>query len=303
MDKSKPVYQKLVDQQIAVLRVVSYIIVVFMSLLLLMVYSVFGIKQNLPAIMSLYIIGVFFNIVLLFVHKKAYLTYIILISITFVELSALILATGGILSPIVLVLITLPWFAFYTSRKQGRIWFVICFLAIIVIYRASYFGLPVTNFVAENYRTIFLLIIVLFVLVLTSVYMLLVKQDISNSHKAISFKKKELEEQTERMDNLIMLFNYTDELMCVVNIETMVFVEVNPMFKLLLGYELSELRGESVKKVLKDSSLPTLSALKDGEKTSFDSPVLCKNGEQKIVNWLATVRGGKLYIYGRSSSK
>jgi PAS domain-containing protein len=303
MDKSKPVYQKLVDQQIAVLRVVSYIIVVFMSLLLLMVYSVFGIKQNLPAIMSLYIIGVFVNIVLLFVHKKAYLTYIILISITFVELSALILATGGILSPIVLVLITLPWFAFYTSRKQGRIWFVICFLAIIVIYRASYFGLPVTNFVAENYRTIFLLIIVLFVLVLTSVYMLLVKQDISNSHKSISFKKKELEEQTERMDNLIMLFNYTDELMCVVNIETMVFVEVNPMFKLLLGYELSELRGESVKKVLKDSSLPTLSALKDGEKTSFDSPVLCKNGEQKIVNWLATVRGGKLYIYGRSSSK
>ncbi|HSY76256.1 MAG TPA: hypothetical protein VK890_05330 [Bacteroidia bacterium] len=298
-----PVFQKLVDQQIAVLRIISYIIVGFISLLFVMVYTAFGIKQTLPIIMLPYDAAVLINILLLFVHKKAYLTYIILISFTFAELMALILVSGGIYSPIVLILITLSWFAFYTSRKQGKLWFVICFVSIIAIYNAAYFNIPVSNIVPEKYRTLFLFIIILFVLFLTSVYLLMVKQDVSNAHKSFSHAKKDIEEKNKRMENLVMLVNYSVELMCVIDINNMVFDEVNPEFKISLGYELSQLRGESVKKLLKDSIIPILAAVKEGEKISFDTPILCRSGPEKMVSWLAIAQNGKLYTYGRSTGK
>jgi hypothetical protein len=300
---TKPVFQDLVDQQISVLRVISTIIVVFMSALLITLYTVWGIKLTLPGIIIPYIVGVFLNIISLPLHKKAFITYLVLIGITFIELIALSLVTGGILSPIVLIIVTLPGFAFYTSRKQGRIWFAICLLATVFLYRADYFSVTVSNIIPDNFRTLLYFIFFLFVLFLTSVYLLLVKQDVSKAHKAISNAAKDLEEKNKRMENLIMLVNYSTELMCVIDRNTLVFDEVNPVFKISLGYELAQLRGEPAKKILKDELLPMLAAVKDGEEARYESPVLCRNGEQKMISWQSIAKNGKLYTYGRNITK
>jgi hypothetical protein len=300
---TKPVFQDLVDQQISVLRVISSIIVVFMSALLITLYTIWGIKLTLPGIIIPYILAVFLNIVSLPLHKKAFITYLVLIGVTFIELIALSLVTGGILSPIVLIIVTLPGFAFYTSRKQGRIWFAICLLATIFLYRADYFNVTVRNIIPDNFHELLFFIFFLFVLFLTSVYLLLVKQDVSKAHKAISNAAKDLEEKNKRMENLIMLVNYSTELMCVIDRSTLVFDEVNPVFKIALGYELAQLRGESIKKLMKDDLLPMLSAVKDGEEARYESPVLCRNGEQKMINWQSIAKNGKLYTYGRSIIK
>jgi len=297
---TKPVFQDLVKQQIAVLRSTSFTIVVFMPSLLLLLYGAFGIKEKLPAIIWPYTAGILINILTLNLHKKAYITYIVLISITLVELIALILVTGGIFSPIVLVLATLPGFAFYTSRKQGRLWFGICLVAILFIYNVDYFNIPVSQIVPEKYRAPFLFIILLLVLFLISTYMQLVKQDISKTHKSFNIASNDLEEKNQRMNYLLMLVNYSMELMCVIDMKTMTFDEVNPGFKVSLGYELSQLRGEPIKTLMKDDpSYALLSNIKEGDKLTFEGAMTCRNGEQKKISWQTVAKNGKFYTYGR----
>jgi hypothetical protein len=266
-------------------------------------YGGFGIKERLPVVILPYILGVLANILLMPVHNKPYITYIVLISITFTELLALIMITGGIMSPILLIVIILPVFAFYTSRKQGKIWFVICFLAVLFVYNLNRFNIPVTDIISPQYHATMYFIVMLIVLVLTSVYLMLVKQDISRAHKSFGAAKKDLEEKNKSMENLIMLVNYSAELMCVIDQATLTFDEVNPVYKVLLGYELSELRGAKAGMILKDEVLPKLSTMGDDEVTSFDCKVLCRNGEEKVFNWLVTAKKGKLYTYGRNVAK
>jgi len=294
---TKPVFQDLVDQQIAVLRTTSILVICFMPSFLLALYYGFGITEKLPAIILSYVAIVLVNILLLFLHKNAVITYLVLITSTYAEIVGLTLVTGGILSPMVFILVILPVFAFYTSRKQGRFWFVVCFLSAVLLYNTNYFHIPVTNVVPDKYHALLLFIIVLFVTVLTSLYLNLVKQDVSRAHKSINTANKSLEEKSKRMENLILLVNYCTELMCVIDIKTLTFDEVNPVFKLLLGYELSLLRGEPVSKILKDEVLPLLSAATEDEVISFSSGVLCRNGEEKFFSWSAVAKNGKLYAY------
>ncbi len=297
---AKPVFEDLVKQQIAVLRSTSLTIVIFMPSLLLLLSSAFGIKEKLPAIIWPYVIGTLINILSLNLHKKAYITYVVLISLTLIEIIAFILVTGGIYSPVILILATLPGFAFYTSRKQGRIWFCICLLAILFIYNVNYFNIPVSQVVAEKYRAPFLFIILLLVLFLISTYMQLVKQDISKTHKSFNTASKDLEEKNIRMNYLLMLVNYSMELMCVIDMKTMTFDEVNPGFKVSLGYELSQLRGEPIKTLMKDDpSYTLLSNIKEGDKLTFEGAMTCRNGEQKKISWQTVAKNGKFYTYGR----
>jgi|GEM_PF-1737983 hypothetical protein len=296
---SKPLYQDLVNQQIAVLRATSFIAIGFIFLILVVIYTVFGITQVMPEIMLAFIVGTLINILLLPVHKKPFITYIVLIGLSFAELIGIILVTGGLSSPMILVLVTIPGFAFYTSRKQGKIWFVICILAILIIYNAERFNIPITNIVSDKFLPRFVFLIILFATVLNSVYLLLVKTDVSKAHKSFSNASKDLEEKSKRMENLIMLVNNSTELMCVIDLPTMTFDELNPLFKILLGYELSELKGQPAKNIMKDESILLLSALRENGVIMFDSKMLCKSGEEKSISWSATARNGKLYTYGR----
>ena len=298
----KSVFQDLLTQQINVLKAISYMVIGFMAAYLGMFYYVFNITESFPYIILPYIFAVLINILVLPLHKKAYITYYSLIVLTFIEVLTFIIFTGGLISPFMFVLIGLPAFAFYTSRKQGKIWFVICSLAVIVMFQPNYFGISISNIIPERYRNIVFLFNILYVLILNSLYTLLTKREALKVHKSHNSLAMDLKGKSKRLENMVMLVNYSTELMCVIDIGNLTFDEVNPVFKLELGYELSELRDQHVRKLLKDESLPILAAAKEDEVLAFVSRVLCLNGDVRIYSWLAVAKNGKLYASARDIS-
>src|ERR1035437_2162183 len=152
---AKPIFTNLLNQQIAVMKAISFSAAIFISLLVALFYYIFGMPPFLPTIMLSYVAIIFLNILVLPYHNRAYLTFYILIIATHLELMAIACVTGGIFSPIVFILIMLPSFAFYTSYKQGKIWFVIAVLSMILLYNADTFGILVSNIVSDKFKVHF----------------------------------------------------------------------------------------------------------------------------------------------------
>jgi hypothetical protein len=299
---SKSVFQDLLTQQINVLKAISYMVVAFMAAYLGLLYFVFNLSDSFLYIILPYIFGVIVNILLLPLHKKPYITYYALIIMTFSEVMTFIILTGGMASPFMFVLIGLPAFAFYTSRKQGKIWFVICSMAVLIVFKADYFGIPISNIIPEQYWNLVLLFNILYVLTLNSIYTLLTKREALKVHKSHNSMAVDLKGKSKRLENMVMLVNYSTELMCVIDMDDLTFDEVNPMFKLALGYELSELRDKHVGILLKDESLPLLSSAEEDQLLEFVSSVLCLNGEIRLYSWLVVAKSGKLYASARDVS-
>ncbi len=200
------------------------------------------------------------------------------------------------------ILISLPAFAFYTSRKQGKIWFVICSIAVLIIFQSDYFGIPISNIIPARFQNWILLFNILYVLILNSTYTLLSKREALKVHKSHSNLAVDLKGKSKRLENMVMLVNYSTELMCVIDVNNLTFDEVNPMFKLALGYELSELRDQHVRILLKDESIPFLSSAQEDQLVEFVSSVLCLGGEIRTYSWLAVAKNGKLYASARDIS-
>lgn len=302
MDKEKSVFQDLLTQQINVLKAISYLVVAFMSVYLGLLYFGFGLTETFHTIILPYIFGVIINIVLLRFHKKPYITYYALIIMTFADVMTTTVLTGGLSSPFMFVLIGLPAFAFYTSRKQGKLWFVICVIAVLVVLQADYFGIPVSNIIPEKFQNILLTFNIVFVLILNSTFSLLSKREAMKVHKSHNTLAVDLKGKSKRLENMVMLVNYSTELMCVIDSKNLTFDEVNPVFKLDLGYELSELRDQHVRILLKDEFIPMLSSAEEDQVVTFESPVLCLSGDIRIYSWIVVAKNGKLYASARDIS-
>lgn len=301
-NKEKSVFQDLLTQQINVLKTITYLVVVFMSLYLGLLYFGFGLTETFHQIVLPYILLLIVNILVLPLHKKPYITYFALIIATFLNNFVLTILTGGLSSPFMFIMIGLPAFAFYTSRRQGKMWFVISALSVLVIFQSTYFGISISNIVPEKFQNILLTFNILFVLVLNSTFSLLSKREAMKVHKSHNSLAVDLRGKSKRLENMVMLVNYSTELMCVIDLENLTFDEVNPMFKLALGYELSELRDQHVRILLKDESIPYLASAKEDELVEFVSSVMCLNGDIRAYSWLAVAKNGKLYASARDVS-
>ncbi len=299
---SKQVFQDLLTQQIDTLKTVSYFVVAFMSAYLVLLYYIFGLTDTFHFIIIPYILGIIINIVLLPYHQKPYITYFALIIMTFADAMAIVMLTGGLSSPTMFFLISLPAYAFYTSRKQGKLWFVICALAVLFLFQANYFGIPISNIIPPKFRTILLFFNILFVITQSFFYSMFAKRETLKVHQSHSNLALDLKGKSKRLENMVLLVNYSTELMCVIDIQNLTFDEVNPAFKLALGYELSELRDQHLRILLKDEFIPLLSNAEEDEVTAFECPVLCLNGDIKIYSWLAVAKNGKLYASARDIS-
>lgn len=273
-----------------------------MSVYLGLLYFGFGLTETFHIIILPYIFGVIINIVLLPLHKKPYITYYALIIMTFADVITTTILTGGLSSPFMFVLIGLPAFAFYTSRKQGKLWFVICVIAVLVVFQADYFGIPISNVIPAKFHNLLLTFNILFVLILNSTFSLLSKREAMKVHKSHNSLAIDLKGKSKRLENMVMLVNYSTELMCVIDSKNLTFDEVNPVFKLDLGYELSELRDQHVRILLKDEFIPMLSSATEEEVVAFESPVLCLNGDIRIYSWIVVAKNSKLYASARDIS-
>lgn len=293
------IFKDLLTQQINVMKAVSYLAIVFMTGYLALLYYGFELTKVFPLITIPYILVLLVNILLLPIHKRPYITYHSLIIATFLMLFAQVLFTGGIKSPVIYVISLLPAFAFYTSERQGKVWFVICMITILLVYRAESLGIPVTNLIKREYQYTYMFITLAFVLILNSTYTFLSKKESMKIHKSHSTLEVDLKGKSNRLENMVMLVNYSTELMCVIDKNNLSFDEVNPVFKLSLGYELSELRENSVRVLMKDESISFLSNAKEDETVEFVSQVLCLNGDVKLFSWIVVEKKGKLYASAR----
>ena len=194
-----PVFKDLLTQQINVMKAISYLAIAFMVVYLLLLYYGFGLTEVFPLITIPYILVLLVNILLLPYHQRPYITYHSLIIATFFMLTAQMLFSGGISSPAMYNFVLLPAFAFYTSRKQGKVWFVICLLTILTIYRAESFGIPILNLVHDEYQNTFMFVNIAFVLLLNSTYTLLSKKEAMKVHKSHSTLEVDLKGKSKRI--------------------------------------------------------------------------------------------------------
>lgn len=298
----KAVFKDLLTQQVNVLRTISYLAASFMAAYLGVLYFGFGIKNQIPAIILFYVVGILVNILLFPLHKRAYITYYALIIMTWVHMFTMLIHTGGMISPFMFVLISLPAYAFYTSRSQGKIWFVITTITVLVVFQADKLGIPVKNIIPEYYFNTLVLFNFMFILIQNSVYTLLSKREALKVHKSRTSLELDLKGKSKRLENMVMLVNYSTELMCVIDQKELTFDELNPTFKIELGYELSELRDKHVSTLLKEETIPFLSSAQEDQLLEFVSSVLTLSGEIKLYSWLVVAKNGKLYASARDIS-
>ncbi len=299
---------KLLKQQTVVLKGVSYTVAVCFAIFSVFLYKALGEESNMSYLFFAYVGGLLLNLMALKFHNKAMVAYQVMIYISYAMTVVFILYTGGIESPAVFILCTLPIGAFNTSRKQGKIWVGIALVSFIVLYYSEFFGIPVNNVIPEQHRNIFHLSMILFIFSLITVFSIIFKYSSYNLYRAHSFASGQLEEKKKRLDNLINLVNHTPVLMCVIDLRSLTFIEVNPYFKQELRYELIEMRGRKISDIIKEESLPA--ELKTGggkiaedQRINFNCLVLYKTGEEKSYHWNAIAKRGKLYANAREMVK
>lgn len=302
--KQKPVFKELLERQVLVIKIVSYSVALFFAIVLVIIYLGYDIRHPLITISFGYTIALLTNVLLYRVHNKHFLTYQVLIILSYLEMIALICFTGGIVSPAIFVLSVFPIAAFSTSRKQGSYWSVLVLLSILILYGADNFSIPVKSIVSAERQNIFFLAVAFFAMALSITISYLVNRSTFAVHRAFNRDSSELEEKRKRLDNIIMLVNYSTDLMCVVDLQTLTFDEVNPMFNMLLEYELSEVRGKKITDFINADSLPAIltsdqDTIKDDQLIEFNSKITSKYGKEIFVHWTAIAKDGKLYANAR----
>ncbi|PCJ77856.1 MAG: hypothetical protein COA57_16510 [Flavobacteriales bacterium] len=294
--------EEMFEQQVKVLIIISCIIVLFILSFTFFTYKVVPEESALISMCILYAAIILLSLFSLRFYQKAFHIYMLIIVVSFFMLIMLTLYTGGLYSPVVFILCTIPIGAYNTSRKQGKTWVAIILLAIIFLYKAESWEL-VRSIVPEDYHFAFLLGIVLFVFGLITIYSIILKNASYQAFRSYNMSSVELEEKTKRLDNLVMFFNRTPALMCVIDLQNLTFEEVNPHFKLELGYELIELRGQHISNVFIEKSVPAelnelKSDVKEGKRYSFVATLKSKTGKERPFDFNAVVQRKKLFATG-----
>ncbi|MBD3165974.1 PAS domain S-box protein, partial [bacterium] len=115
-----------------------------------------------------------------------------------------------------------------------------------------------------------------------------------------------LQDNTERVkaeEALARISSMASELICVADINTATFLQINPAFQRVLGYTESELLGTSFLDFIHpDDVQPTISILEDklqkgAEVISFENRYICKDGSIRTLVWNSHPRPeeGKTY--------
>ena len=298
----------LLQQQTVVLKGISYTVAVCFAIFSVFIYYALNEESYMPYMFFAYVVALLLNLLAMKYHHKAMLAYQIMIYISYAMTIAFVLHTGGLASPAVFILCTMPIGAFNTSRKQGKIWVGIALISIIILFYAENLGIPVRNIIPENHRHFFLLTMIISVFALITVFSIIFKYSSYNLYRAHNLASEQLEDKKRRLDNLINLVNHTPVLMCVIDLNILTFIEVNPYFKQELRYELVEVRGRKISDIIREETLPPELKtkgvpLKEDQRISFECTVLYKTGAEKNYQWNAIAKRGKLYANAREISK
>ena len=300
---AKYVYQELLDRQTKVTKIAGYAIVGFFALIYVLAKYLFGFEHALVNITAGFLVLTVINLLLLEWHKKVFVTYQLLIFLSYAIIVALAWYTGGLNSPAIFILTLCPVAAFSTSKKQGLIWSTITFCTIIAILINKHVPPSV---ITSEMQTSFSLFSIMFVLSLAILISYLVNRSTFDVHRAFNRDSKELKDKSLRLENLTTLLNYSNDLMCVVDLGTLTIDDLNPVFKLKLGYELSEVRGGELFTFVNEDDntrrvISEIKLLKDNQVMEFSCNMKCKDGTNKIYKWVGIAKNGKMHASARES--
>lgn len=118
-------------------------------------------------------------------------------------------------------------------------------------------------------------------------------------------QKTELEEKNEQLENLTLLIQNADDLMCILEGSSLEIHASNPAWQKYLGYTKGELTNapfykfvgsgaDELKRKLGQTLLDTEKLL------DFESQMLKKTGEQEWFDWTFVFKNGKWYASGRN---
>ena len=233
MAQAKYVYQDLLDRQIRVTNMVGYSIVLFFAIIYLISRFALNLEHPLVNITLGFTIASLANLLLYKVHKKIYLTYQFIIIMTFLVILILTWYTGGLRSPAIFILVVIPVAAFSTSKKQGAGWSVVVFVTAILMM-LSESSLPESIISSEN-EVRFTSIVIFFTFGVIVLISYLVNESAFSTHRKLDRDRTQLEEKSVRLENLTTLLNYSNDLMCIIEQDTLSINDLNPVFKLHLG--------------------------------------------------------------------
>jgi hypothetical protein len=221
---------------------------------------------------------------------------------TFLVILVLSWYTGGLRSPAIFILAAIPVAAFSTSKKQGAAWSAIVFIAAILTL-LSEDSLP-DSIIPPSGELRFTSIIILFTFGVIVLLSYLVNESSFSTHRKLDRDRKQLEEKSVRLENLTTLLNYSNDLMCIIDQNTLHIHDLNPVFKLHLGYELSEVRDVSLLKFVKPDSQASslegeLKAMDDDQVLEFTCTMLSKSNAETVFHWVAIAKNEKIHASAR----
>jgi len=302
MAQAKYVYKDLLERQIRVTNLVGYVIVAFFGVVYLV--SKFALKLDHPLIniTAAFLLASLANLLLYKLHKKIYITYRFIMIMTFLVILILSWYTGGLKSPAIFILAAVPVAAFSTSKKQGAAWSTIVFIAAILML-LSESSLP-DSIIPPSGELRFTSIIILFTFGVIVLLSYLVNKSSFSTHRKLDRDRKQLEEKSVRLENLTTLLNYSNDLMCIIDQNSLHVNDLNPVFKLHLGYELSEVRGVGLLKFVKPDSQADrlegdLKAMEDDQVLEFTCTMLSKSNTETVFHWVAISKNGKIHASAR----
>jgi len=271
---------------------------------LITLFTRIALEGNHPIISittTLLIIGLI-NHVLFWWHKNAFYTYQILIIIATLIILVYSWYTGGIQSPFLFILTLCPVAAFSTSKKQGVLWsFIItaCFFAMFLLTDV----LPI-SIVNEEWIVPFFLACILFISFLSILMSYLINRSTFAVHRSFERDSEELKIKTHRLDSLTTLLNYSNDLMCIIDVDTLIIEDQNPVFKIHLGYDLSEVRGKPIAEFIEKTEetsrvFSDMTCMEENEVIDFSCKMICKNNDIKAFKWIGVARGGKIHASAR----
>lgn len=300
----KYVFKDLLERQIKVTIMAGWLILGFF--IGINILTIIILNENHPMVTTtFFLVGIgILNHLFFRWHNNAFYTYQILISITVVIIMVYAWYTGGIKSPLVFILPLCPVAAFSTSKNQGYIWSFLIISAFILLYITN----PILpeSIIPKKWEVLFFLMAILFIASLSIMMSYLINRSTFAVHRSFERDSHELKLKTTRLENLATLLNYSNDLMCIIDINTLRIEDLNPVFKLHLGYELSEVRERELPEFIKKSDntpklFEDMSCLEENELIEFSCEMVCKNKETKPFNWIGIAKGGKIHANARRS--
>jgi PAS domain S-box-containing protein len=123
------------------------------------------------------------------------------------------------------------------------------------------------------------------------------------SHLEWQHQKKKAEQDNLRLKLYSLLFTHSTEMMCMLDIKTGTFIEVNAAFEHIMGYAPQELLGKPIASYLHYEDLAVLnemlSALPHHVPIARESRFYCKDGSLRWLSWTASGQNGKWFAMGR----